>query len=34
MGFESDELDDALQDVFAIAHRKLGDFEGRSSLKT
>lgn len=27
-------LDDALQDVFLVVHRKLADFERRSSLKT
>ncbi len=27
-------LDDAVQDVFIIAYHKLGEFEGRSSLKT
>jgi RNA polymerase sigma-70 factor (ECF subfamily) len=27
-------LDDALQDVFIVAYNKLGEFEGRSSLRT
>jgi RNA polymerase sigma-70 factor (ECF subfamily) len=27
-------LDDAAQEVFLIVHRRLADFEGRSSLKT
>lgn len=27
-------LDDATQDVFVVVHRRLGDFEGRSSMKT
>ncbi len=27
-------VDDAAQDVFVVAHRRLGEFEGRSSLKT
>ncbi|HEX2874469.1 MAG TPA: sigma-70 family RNA polymerase sigma factor [Polyangiaceae bacterium] len=27
-------LDDALQDVFVVVHRRLSDFEGRSTLKT
>ncbi len=27
-------LDDVVQEVFVIVHRRLGDFEGRSSLKT
>jgi RNA polymerase sigma-70 factor (ECF subfamily) len=27
-------LDDAVQDVFIVLHRRLPDFEGRSSLKT
>jgi RNA polymerase sigma-70 factor (ECF subfamily) len=26
--------DDAVQDVFLVVHRRLGDFEGRSSIKT
>ena len=27
-------LDDAAQDVFVVVHKRLGEFEGRSSLKT
>jgi RNA polymerase sigma-70 factor, ECF subfamily len=27
-------IDDATQDVFVVVHRKLADFEGRSSIKT
>ncbi len=27
-------IEDAVQDVFLVAHRRLADFEGRSSLKT
>ena len=27
-------IDDAVQDVFLVAHRKLSEFEGRSSLRT
>jgi RNA polymerase sigma-70 factor (ECF subfamily) len=27
-------LDDAVQDVFVVVHKRLHDFEGRSSLKT
>src|SRR5262249_7850690 len=27
-------IDDAVQDVFVVAHRRLADFEGRSSVKT
>lgn len=27
-------LDDAVQDVFLVVHRRLDDFEGRSSLRT
>jgi RNA polymerase sigma-70 factor (ECF subfamily) len=27
-------VDDAVQDVFIVVHRRLGEFEGRSSLKT
>lgn len=34
LGVHSRSLDDAAQDVFLVVHRKLGDFEGRSSLKT
>lgn len=34
MGVPAPSLDDAVQDVFLTAHRRLGDFEGRSSIKT
>jgi RNA polymerase sigma-70 factor (ECF subfamily) len=34
MGVPLSQLDDAAQDVFLVVHRRLGDFEGRSSLKT
>lgn len=27
-------IDDAAQDVFVVVHKRLGDFEGRSSVKT
>jgi RNA polymerase sigma-70 factor (ECF subfamily) len=34
LGVEEPSVDDAAQEVFVVVHRKLGDFEGRSSLKT
>ena len=34
LGVAESNLDDAVQDVFLTAHRKLGEFEGRSSIKT
>ncbi len=34
LGVDSSALEDAAQDVFVIAHRRLADFEGRSSVKT
>lgn len=34
LGVSSDALEDAAQDVFSIASRRLGEFEGRSSIKT
>jgi RNA polymerase sigma-70 factor (ECF subfamily) len=34
LGVGADALDDALQDVFLVVHRRLGDFEGRSALRT
>jgi RNA polymerase sigma-70 factor (ECF subfamily) len=34
LGTGPSSLDDALQDVFIVVHRRLGDFEGRSTLKT
>lgn len=34
LGVSSAHLDDAAQDVFVVVHRRLSDFEGRSSLRT
>jgi RNA polymerase sigma-70 factor, ECF subfamily len=34
LGVPPSRLDDAVQEVFVVAHRKLGAFEWRSSLKT
>lgn len=34
LGVPDAELDDALQDTFVVVHRRLGSFEGKSSLKT
>ncbi len=34
LGVHSRSLDDATQDVFLVVHRRLADFEGRSSIKT
>lgn len=34
LGVPAAQLEDAVHDVFLIAHRRLGEFEGRSSLKT
>jgi len=34
LGVSRSALDDATQDVFVVVHRRLSDFEGRSSLKT
>jgi len=34
LGVREAQLDDAAQDVFLVVHRRLGDFEGRSTLKT
>jgi RNA polymerase sigma-70 factor (ECF subfamily) len=34
LGFEGSVIDDVLQDVFLVVHRRLADFEGRSSAKT
>src|SRR4051812_40957718 len=34
LGVASSAVDDALQDVFLVVHRRLGGFEGRSSLRT
>lgn len=33
-GAEDGAVDDVVQDVFVVVHRKLGDFEGRSSVRT
>lgn len=34
LGVPEASIEDALQDVFVVVHRRLGEFEGRSSLKT
>lgn len=34
MGVAEASVDDVVQEVFLVAHRRLGDFEGRSSVKT
>lgn len=34
LGVREASLDDAVQDVFLVVHRKLGEFEGRSSIRT
>jgi RNA polymerase sigma-70 factor (ECF subfamily) len=34
LGISEAQIDDAVQDVFVVVHRRLGDFEGRSTLKT
>ena len=34
LGVRERSVDDAVQDVFIVVHRKLGDFEGRSSIKS
>jgi RNA polymerase sigma-70 factor (ECF subfamily) len=34
LGVRESAIDDAVQDVFLVVHRRLGDFEGRSSMKT
>jgi RNA polymerase sigma-70 factor, ECF subfamily len=34
LGVADENLDDAIQDVFLAVHRRLGDFEARSSIKT
>lgn len=34
LGVSEAALDDAVQDVFVVVHRKLPDFEGRSTLRT
>lgn len=34
LGAREDQVDDAVQDVFIVVHRRLDAFEGRSTLKT
>ncbi len=34
LGVRDDVLDDALQDVFVVVHKKLGDFDGRANVRT
>lgn len=34
LGVPASQTDDVVQEVFVVAHRKLGAFEGRSSLRT
>lgn len=34
LGVDVASLDDAVQEVFIVVHRRLGDFEGRSTLRT
>jgi RNA polymerase sigma-70 factor (ECF subfamily) len=34
LGVPAHSVDDATQDVFVVLHRRLSDFEGRSTLKT
>lgn len=34
LGVAPSDVDDALQDVFVVAHRKLGAYEGRSQIRT
>lgn len=34
LGVPAASIDDAVQDVFVVVHRRLADFEGRSSLRT
>lgn len=34
LGVPANAVDDAVQDVFVVVHRRLGDFEGRSTVKT
>jgi len=34
LGVPDAAVDDAVQDVFLVVHRRLGDFEGRSTVKT
>jgi RNA polymerase sigma-70 factor (ECF subfamily) len=34
LGIEGAQVDDVVQEVFVVVHRRLGDFEGRSTAKT
>jgi RNA polymerase sigma-70 factor, ECF subfamily len=34
LGIDAGDIDDVVQEVFVVAHRKLSGFEGRSQLKT
>jgi len=34
LGLQDPHVDDAVQDIFVVVHRRLGDFEGRSTIKT
>lgn len=34
LGIAPEDMDDCVQDVFLAVHRRLGDFEGRSSIQT
>jgi RNA polymerase sigma-70 factor (ECF subfamily) len=34
LGIDESDLDDAAQEVFLVVHRRAGDFEGRSSVRT
>ncbi|MEZ5243449.1 MAG: RNA polymerase sigma factor, partial [Acidimicrobiales bacterium] len=34
LGVDAATVDDAVQDVFIVVHRKLDDFEGRAAVKT
>ena len=34
LGIDTAHIDDAVQDVFVVVHRRLGEFEGRSTMKT
>ncbi len=34
LGVPPSSIDDAVQDVFVVVHRRLGEFEGRSSIRT
>ena len=34
LGVPECDVEDVCQEVFVVVHRKLGDFEGRSSLRT